>query len=465
MRQSNDGMLGAMPVPRLVVTMSLPIMLSMLISAVYNLVDSVYVAQYSDEAFLALSYAYPIQMLLVAFCSGIGVGFSAIFSRRLGEGDQEQAASAVCHGFFLYGLCWLLFLLFALTGAAPFLRLSTEDPSVARQGAQYLLICCGLSIGTCMQFLTERILQAMGRPAGFMIVQGSGAILNLILDPIFIFVLDLGVAGAAAATVIGQISGALIGFWLVYRLRRQLPIRLRGFRPRGEMLAEMGRVAAPAVVMQSLSSFMSLGLNQLLTRWSESAVFVLGAYFKLQTFIFMPIFGISSGLIPILSYNYRGTPARVSLCPFWPAVHRRPLPVRGPAALPAGLPPAPLRLPGEPRGPGHGGPRSADHRPLLFLRRDQHYLLLRLSIPGPQPLVSSGGPAAPDPAPAPRRCPSAGPEAGPGLGRLSPLGADLLLCRRTPLPPHNSKTAPLNGALCDLNFPVNMSHINNGTDK
>ena len=305
MRQSNDGMLGAMPVPRLVVTMSLPIMLSMLISAVYNLVDSVYVAQYSDEAFLALSYAYPIQMLLVAFCSGIGVGFSAIFSRRLGEGDQEQAASAVCHGFFLYGLCWLLFLLFALTGAAPFLRLSTEDPSVARQGAQYLLICCGLSIGTCMQFLTERILQAMGRPAGFMIVQGSGAILNLILDPIFIFVLDLGVAGAAA--------GALIGFWLVYRLRRQLPIRLRGFRPRGEMLAEMGRVAAPAVVMQSLSSFMSLGLNQLLTRWSQSAVFVLGAYFKLQTFIFMPIFGISSGLIPILSYNYgSGALRRVS---------------------------------------------------------------------------------------------------------------------------------------------------------
>ena len=304
-RQSNDGMLGAMPVPRLVVTMSLPIMLSMLISAVYNLVDSVYVAQYSDEAFLALSYAYPIQMLLVAFCSGIGVGFSAIFSRRLGEGDQEQAASAVCHGFFLYGLCWLLFLLFALTGAAPFLRLSTEDPSVARQGAQYLLICCGLSIGTCMQFLTERILQAMGRPAGFMIVQGSGAILNLILDPIFIFVLDLGVAGAAAATVIGQISGALIGFWLVYRLR--------GFRPRGEMLAEMGRVAAPAVVMQSLSSFMSLGLNQLLTRWSQSAVFVLGAYFQLQTFIFMPIFGISSGLIPILSYNYgSGALRRVS---------------------------------------------------------------------------------------------------------------------------------------------------------
>ena len=174
MRQSNDGMLGAMPVPRLVVTMSLPIMLSMLISAVYNLVDSVYVAQYSDEAFLALSYAYPIQMLLVAFCSGIGVGFSAIFSRRLGEGDQEQAASAVCHGFFLYGLCWLLFLLFALTGAAPFLRLSTEDPSVARQGGP---------VPADLLRTVHRHLHAVfdgahssghGPPAGFMIVQGLG---------------------------------------------------------------------------------------------------------------------------------------------------------------------------------------------------------------------------------------------------------------------------------------------------
>lgn len=149
-----------------------------------------------------------------------------------------------------------------------------------------------------MQFLTERILQAMGRPAGFMIVQGSGAILNLILDPIFIFVLDLGVAGAAAATVIGQISGALIGFWLVYRLRRQPPHPPAGLPPRGEMLAEVGRVAAPPVVMQSLSSFMSLGLNQLLTRWSESAVFVLGAYFKLQDLYLHAHIRLSSGLNP-----------------------------------------------------------------------------------------------------------------------------------------------------------------------
>lgn len=219
--------------------------------------------------------------------------------------------------------------------------------------------------------------------------------------------------------------------------------------------------------MQSLSSFMSLGLNQLLTRWSQSAVFVLGAYFKLQTFIFMPIFGISSGLIPILSYNYgSGALRRVSASVRFGQQFTAVLSLSG--ALLLSLLASPLlrsAFRASPEALAMGGPRSADHRPLLFLRRDQHYLLLRLSIPGPQPLVPSGGPAAPDPAPAPRRCPSAGPEAGPGLGRLSPLGADLLLCRRTPLPPHNSKTAPLNGALCNLNFPVNMSHIKNGTDK
>lgn len=262
--QSN--ILGAMPVPRLVVTMSLPIVLSMLISAVYNLADSVYVAQFSDQAFLALSYAYPIQMLMVAFCVGTGVGFSATLSRRLGEGSRDQAVCVVCHGFLFYGLCWALFLLFALFGAGPFLRASTGSPWVAEEGARYLTICCALSMGTCMQFLCERILQATGHPAGFMIVQGSGALLNLILDPILIFGLGLGVTGAALATVIGQIAGALIGIFLVRRIRDQLPVTFRGFRPQWAVAAEMGRIAAPAIVMQSLGSLMPLGMNQLLTR-------------------------------------------------------------------------------------------------------------------------------------------------------------------------------------------------------
>ena len=310
MRQSNDGMLGAMPVPRLVVTMSLPIMLSMLISAVYNLVDSVYVAQYSDEAFLALSYAYPIQMLLVAFCSGIGVGFSAIFSRRLGEGDQEQAASAVCHGFFLYGLCWLLFLLFALTGAAPFLRLSTEDPSVARQGAQYLLICCGLSIGTCMQFLTERILQAMGRPAGFMIVQGSGAILNLILDPIFIFPLKMGVVGAGIATVIGQVAAGCLALLYLRRLKT-VHIRREDLRPTRKLTCRILALGFPSLLTQMLSALVQITLNNLMRAYGAATVYgsdialsVYGMMMKVYQIAHSMFVGVSSAIQPINGYNF-----------------------------------------------------------------------------------------------------------------------------------------------------------------
>ena len=307
------NILGSLPVPKLVWTMSAPIMLSMLMSAIYNLVDSIYVAQVSELDFLALSYAYPVQLMMVAFCAGTGVGFNALFAQRLGAGQKEEANRVACHGFLFYGLCWLLFLAFALLGAPLFFRLSTDNAAVAAAGTSYLVICCGLSIGMCMQFLTERLLQTTGHPAGFMIVQGSGAILNIILDPVFIFGLDMGVVGAAAATVIGQISGACIGFFLLWRIRGEFSVSFRGFRPDRALSAELLRIAAPAVVMQSLSSFMSLGLNQLLTRWSESAVFVLGAYFKLQTFIFMPIFGISSGLIPILSYNYgSGALRRVS---------------------------------------------------------------------------------------------------------------------------------------------------------
>ena len=301
--RDQGNILGTMPVNRLVLTMSAPIMVSMLVSAVYNLVDSIYVAQVSDLDFLALSYAYPVQLMMVAFCTGVGVGFNATFAQRLGEGKGEEANRVACHGFLFYTLCWLLFLAFALFGAPLFFRL----------GVEYLTICCGASIGMCMQFLTERLLQTTGHPAGFMIVQGSGAVLNIILDPVFIFGLDMGVAGAAVATVIGQISGACIGFFLLWRIRREFSISFRGFRPSRALSGEMLRIAAPAVVMQSLSSFMSLSLNQLLTLWSQTGVFVLGVYFKIQTFVFMPIFGVSNGLIPILSYNYGAkSPGRIT---------------------------------------------------------------------------------------------------------------------------------------------------------
>lgn len=303
MTQSKN-ILGTMPMGRLIFTMSGPIMLSMLMQAVYNLVDSIYVARLGDDAFLALSYAYPIQTLLVAFCVGTGVAFSATLSQRLGAKKMDQASAVVLHGGLLYFGCWLIFFLFGLLGAGAYLRACTDTPSVITQGAAYLRVCCCLSFGVCTQFPCERILQSSGRPAGFMIIQGSGALLNIILDPIFIFVFDMGVVGAAVATVIGQITGAVIGLFLVHGLREQFPISFRGQHLQPALLAEMGRIAGPAILMQSLSSVMSMGLNAILRRVSETAVWVLGVYFKLQSFVFMPIFSVNNGLISIISFNY-----------------------------------------------------------------------------------------------------------------------------------------------------------------
>ena len=300
----SENILGTMPMGRLIFTMSGPIMLSMLMQAVYNLVDSIYVARLGDDAFLALSYAYPIQTLLIAFCVGTGVAFSAVLSQRLGAKQMDQASSVVLHGGVLYFLCWLIFFLFGLLGADAYLRTCTDTPSVIAQGTAYLQVCCCLSFGVCTQFPCECILQSMGRPAGFMIIQGSGALLNIILDPILIFVFDMGVAGAAAATVIGQITGAVIGLFLVHGLREQFPISLRGQHLQPALLEELGRIAGPAILMQSLSSVMSFGLNTILRRVSETAVWVLGVYFKLQSFVFMPIFSVNNGLISIISFNY-----------------------------------------------------------------------------------------------------------------------------------------------------------------
>ena len=300
----SENILGTMPMGRLIFTMSGPIMLSMLMQAVYNLVDSIYVARLGDDAFLALSYAYPIQTLLIAFCVGTGVAFSAVLSQRLGAKQMDQASSVVLHGGLLYFLCWLIFFLFGLLGADAYLHTCTDTPSVIAQGTAYLQVCCCLSFGVCTQFPCERILQSMGRPAGFMIIQGSGALLNIILDPILIFVFDMGVAGAAAATVIGQITGAVIGLFLVHGLREQFPISLRGQHLQPALLEELGRIVGPAILMQSLSSAMSFGLNTILRRVSETAVWVLGVYFKLQSFVFMPIFSVNNGLISIISFNY-----------------------------------------------------------------------------------------------------------------------------------------------------------------
>lgn len=308
-----ENILGTMPVGRLVLRMSWPVMVSMLIQAVYNLVDSIFVARISDRAFLALSYAYPIQTLMVAFCVGTGAAFSAILSRCLGEGDRAGARDAVYHGLAFYAGCWALFCAFGVFGAEAYLSACTGDPEVAAMGTAYLRICCCLSFGVCTQFPLERVMQAAGRPAGFMIIQGSGAVLNLILDPILIFNLGMGVAGAAAATVIGQMTGGVIGCFLVRGLGGRIPLCRRGLRFRRELAAEYVRIAAPAVLMQSLAGVTSLGLNAILKLWSETAVWVLGVYFKLQTFVFMPVFSVNNALVTIISYNFgAGERRRVS---------------------------------------------------------------------------------------------------------------------------------------------------------
>lgn len=314
MSQSKN-ILGTMPMGRLIFTMSGPIMLSMLMQAVYNLVDSIYVARLGDNAFLALSYAYPIQTLLIAFCVGTGVAFSATLSQRLGARQMDQASAVVLHGGSFYFGCWLLFFLFGLLGADAYLRACTDTPSVITQGAAYLRVCCCLSFGVCTQFPCERILQSSGRPAGFMIIQGSGALINIILDPILIFGLfgfpRMEVAGAALATVIGQICGALLALMFNLRKNTDVHFQLKNLRPSASIIGGIYSVGVPSIAMQSIGSVMVFGMNKILISFTEAATAVFGAYFKLQSFIFMPIFGLNNAMVPIISYNYgAGKPER-----------------------------------------------------------------------------------------------------------------------------------------------------------
>lgn len=303
----DDTRMGTMPVRPLLLRMAWPMMLSMLIQALYNLVDSMFVSRLSGEAFQALSLAYPVQMFMVAVCVGAGVGLNALLSKRLGQGERTEAKSVALNGIFLYLLCYLLFLSFALFLARPFMAFFTADSAILSAGRTYLTIVTGVSVGMTMQFATERILLACGDPVGPMVIQGVGAVVNLIMDPILIFGLGpfpaLGVAGAAIATVLGQWTGMAVGFLLLRRLRR-FPLSPKGFRPRGDILAELCRIGIPAAAMQSLSSVMTLGLNKIMALYDPNAVFILGAYFKLQTFLIMPVSGLTNGLTPLVSFNY-----------------------------------------------------------------------------------------------------------------------------------------------------------------
>ncbi|HIY22138.1 MAG TPA: MATE family efflux transporter [Candidatus Flavonifractor merdigallinarum] len=302
-----ENKMGTMPIRRLVLHMSWPMMLSMLVQALYNMVDSYFVAQISQDAFEALALVYPIQSLIIAIQAGTGVGVNTMLSRRLGEGKQEEAASVGEHGYFLYTLSWLVFLTVGWTFARPFLELYSDNPQVIEYGVTYLRIIVLFSLGSCLQFAAERVLQASGNPVGPMFVQGTGAVVNLILDPILIFGLGpiprMEVAGAAIATGLGQLAGMGVGLFLVAR-NPVVHLSLRSFRPSAATVGTIYRIGLPAIVMQSLFTLMTLGMNKILVLFTQNGVFIMGAYFKVQSFVFMPVFGLNNGLTPVVSYNY-----------------------------------------------------------------------------------------------------------------------------------------------------------------
>ena len=303
-----ENKMGVMPVKKLLVSMSLPMMASMLVQALYNIVDSIFVARISENALTAVSMAFPLQTLMIALAGGTCVGINAILSKALGEKDYARADSTAVNGIFLALLSYLLFLVIGLTVVTPFYHSQTEDAEIIAYGQQYLTIVLTFSFGIFGQFIFERLLISTGRTMLTMITQGTGAIINLILDPILIFGLlgmpKLGIRGAAIATVIGQIVAGTLACIMNFKKNSEIHIRIKGFRPDAALIGQIYRIGVPSIIMQSIGSVRVYIMNKVLIGFSSTAVAVFGVYFKLQSFIFMPIFGMNNGLIPIIAYNY-----------------------------------------------------------------------------------------------------------------------------------------------------------------
>ena len=305
-RQENK--MGVMPVTKLIITMSLPIMASKLVQALYNVVDSIFVARVSENALTAVSMAFPIQNLMIAVGTGTGVGVNALLARNLGAKDYKKVNNIANHAVFLAIASYLVFLLVGLFGAEAFFRSQTDIEEIIYHGTQYIRICCCLSFGMFIQIFFERMLQATGKTIYSMVTQGLGAIINIILDPILIFGLfgfpKMGVAGAALATVAGQIVSGITGIILNQKKNKEIQIQLKGFRPNFKLVRQIYGIGIPSIIMASIGSVMNYGMNRILLGFTSTAAAVFGVYFKLQSFIFMPVFGLNNGVIPIVSYNY-----------------------------------------------------------------------------------------------------------------------------------------------------------------
>ncbi|MDE5910383.1 MAG: MATE family efflux transporter [Lachnospiraceae bacterium] len=305
---TRENKMGIMPVNQLLVSMSLPMMISMLVQALYNIVDSIFVSRINENALTAVSLAFPIQTLMIALGAGTGVGINALLSRSLGEKDYEKANKSAANGVFLAVVNYIIFLLVGLFVTGPFYLSQTNDAQILEYGRAYLTIVCCCSFGVYAQFVYERLLQSTGNTFYTMITQGVGAIINIILDPIFIFgyfgVPRMGVAGAAVATVIGQIIAGVIAFIINEKKNTEIKVQLRGFRPDLTIIKQIYQVGIPSIIMQAIGSVMTYGMNKILLGFTNTAAAVFGAYFKLQSFIFMPVFGLNNGMVPIVAYNY-----------------------------------------------------------------------------------------------------------------------------------------------------------------
>ena len=303
-----ENKLGIMPVNKLVISMALPLIVSNLVQALYNIVDSIFVAQINENATKAVSLAFPIQMLIIAVAVGTGVGTSSLMSRKLGEKNFKDAGTAANQGFFLAACGAILFLIFGLFFTDPFFTATTDNAEICSMGISYLKICCCASLGVFIQINCERILQGTGNATWSMILQIIGAVTNIILDPVLIFgwfgLPQLGVAGAAIATVCGQTLAAILGIIIVIRKTKEFKISLRNMLPNGRMILTIYQVGFPSIIMQALNSVILTVINSLLMPVSELSVWIFGVYFKIQSFVFMPIFGLNNGIIPIIAYNY-----------------------------------------------------------------------------------------------------------------------------------------------------------------
>ena len=303
-----ENKMGVMPIGKLIVNMALPMIISMLVQALYNVVDSIYVSQISESAVTALSLAFPVQNMQIGFAVGIGVGVNSLLSKSLGERNQEAANRTAGNGMILTFIVTAAFMLFGFFGVRPYYEIQSTVAETVEGGIAYTRICCIFVLGSFMQILNERFLQATGRTMLTMVTQATGAIINIILDPIFIFgwfgLPAMGIAGAAVATVIGQWVGALLGLYFNEKHNPEVQFGRRYAKLDSQIIKGILVVGIPSIIMNSIGSFMNFGMNQILQGFTETATSVFGIYFKLQSFFFMPLFGLNGALISIIAFNF-----------------------------------------------------------------------------------------------------------------------------------------------------------------